>query len=147
MAAGRRPLREPGCARMSCVVTGYWRSGRRLQGVPGLLDAPHDGSATGREARPERCLVRKLGRGFLVAASDIEWLQAAGNYVNLRVRGRDYPLRSTIAGIAAQLDPDRFVRIHRSYIVNLDTVASIEPLDSGDARVQDRKSTRLNSSH
>src|SRR3546814_4990152 len=75
-------------------------------------------------------LVRKLGREFLVAASDIEWLQAAGNYVNLRVRGRDYPLRSTIAGIAAQLDPDRFVRIHRSYIVNLDTVASIEPLRS-----------------
>src|SRR3546814_4494547 len=88
-------------------------------------------------------LVRKLGREFLVAASDIEWLQAAGNYVNLRVRGRDYPLRSTIAGIAAQLDPDRFVRIHRSYIVNLDTVASIEPLDSGDARVHLQDGTAL----
>src|SRR3546814_5669972 len=88
-------------------------------------------------------LVRKLGRQFLFVASDIEWLKAAGNYVNLRVRGRDYPLRSTIAGIAAQLAPDRFVRIHRSYIVNLDTVASIEPLDSGDARVHLHDGTAL----
>jgi DNA-binding LytR/AlgR family response regulator len=85
--------------------------------------------------RPERFLVRKLGREFLVAAADIEWLQAAGNYVNLRVRGHDYPLRSTIAGIGERLDPARFARIHRSYIVNLDQVASIEPLDTGDARV------------
>ena len=93
--------------------------------------------------RPERFLVRKLGREFLVAAADIEWLQAAGNYVNLRVRGHDYPLRSTIAGIEAQLDPERFVRIHRSYIVNLGQVTSIEPLDSGDARVHLHDATVL----
>src|SRR5690606_40014272 len=108
-----------------------------------LLDPPDDGSAAGKEARPERFLVRKLGREFLVAARDIEWLQAAGNYVNLRVRGRDYPLRSTIAGIAAQLDPGRFVRIHRSYIGNLDRIASIEPLDSGGARVHPAGGTAL----
>ncbi|WP_036135352.1 LytTR family DNA-binding domain-containing protein [Luteimonas mephitis] len=125
------------------VDHGYRWFWRRLQGEARLLDPPDDGSATGREARTERFLVRKLGREFLVAANDIEWLQAAGNYVNLRVRGRDYPLRSTIAGIAAQLDPDRFVRIHRSYIVNLDTVASIEPLDSGDARVHLHDGTAL----
>src|SRR5690606_20723405 len=83
----------------------------------------------------ERFLVRKLGREFLVAASDIEWLQASGNYVNLRVRGHDYPLRSTLGGIAARLDPERFVRIHRSYMVNLNCIGSIEPLDTGDARV------------
>src|SRR3546814_16674860 len=81
---------------MGIVDHGYRWFGRRLQGVARLLDPPDDGSATGKETRPERFLVRKLGREFLVAASDIEWLQAAGNYVNLRVRGRDYPLRSTI---------------------------------------------------
>ena len=51
--------------------------------------------------RPERFLVRKLNREFLIATDDIEWLQASGNYVNLRVAGRDYPLRSTIAAIEA----------------------------------------------
>ena len=116
---------------------------RRWQGEASLLTAPEEGPALERVERPERLLVRKLGREFLVAAADIEWLQAAGNYVNLRVRGHDYPLRSTIAGIETQLDPERFVRIHRSYIVNLGQVASIEPLDSGDARVHLHDATVL----
>ena len=85
--------------------------------------------------RPERFLVRKLGREFLIAAKDIEYLQASGNYVNLHLRGRDYPLRSTIAGVEERLDPARFQRVHRSYILNLDHLASIEPLDTGDARL------------
>ena len=85
--------------------------------------------------RPERFLVRKLGKEFLVAANELEWLQAQANYVNLHVRGRDYPLRTTMAMIEAQLDPTRFVRVHRSYIVNLDCIDRIEPLDTGDARI------------
>jgi len=117
------------------TIEGYRLLMRRLQGEASLLSAPDDGLPLEPVERPERFLVRKLGREFLVAANDIEWLQAAGNYVNLRVRGHDYPLRSTIAGIEAKLDPARFARIHRSYIVNLDQVASIEPLDTGDARV------------
>ena len=73
---------------------------RRLQGEASLLAAPDDDAPPLEPVeRPERFLVRKLGREFLVAAADIEWLQASGNYVNLRVRGRDYPLRSTIAAI------------------------------------------------
>lgn len=116
---------------------------RRLQGEASLLGTPDEGPPLEPVERPERFLVRKLGREFLVAAIDIEWLQAAGNYVNLRVRGHDYPLRSTIAGIEAKLDPSRFVRIHRSYIANLDQVASIEPLDTGDARVHMKDGSAL----
>jgi DNA-binding LytR/AlgR family response regulator len=56
--------------------------------------------------------------------------------VNLHVRGRDYPLRATMAGIEGRLDPERFVRVHRSHFVNLDYLAEIEPLESGDARLQ-----------
>ena len=60
------------------------------------------------------------------------------------MRGHDYyPLRSTIAGIESRLDPRRFARIHRSYLVALDHVSSIEPLDSGDARVHLRDGTVL----
>ena len=116
---------------------------RRWQGEASLLDVPDDGLPVESVDRPERFLVRKLGREFLVAANDIEWMQASGNYVNLRVRGHDYPLRSTIAGIEAKLDPDRFVRIQRSYIVNLDQVGSIEPLDTGDARIHMRDGSNL----
>jgi len=117
------------------TIEGYRLVLRRMQGEASLLGAPDDGLPAELAERPERFLVRKLGRDFLVAANDIEWLQASGNYVNLRVRGRDYPLRSTIGGIEAKLDPGRFARIHRSYLVNIDRIASIEPLDTGDARV------------
>ena len=116
---------------------------RRWQGEASLLAEPDEGPPLEPVDRPERFLIRKLGREFLVAANDIEWLQAAGNYVNLRVRGHAYPLRSTIAGIESRLDPRRFARIHRSYLVALDHVASIEPLDSGDARVHLRDGTVL----
>lgn len=117
------------------VVGGYRLLLLRLQGEARLLDAPDEGSAVGPLERPERFLVRKLGKEFLVAASDIEVLQASGNYVNLRVRGRDYPLRSTMAALEPRLDPGRFVRVHRSYMVNLDCIVEIEPLDTGDARL------------
>jgi hypothetical protein len=122
---------------------GYRWFWRRLQGEVRLLDPPEDMPAPVAGERPERFLVRKLGREFLVSVDELEWLQAAGNYVNLRVRGHDYPLRSTMATIEAQLDPARFARIHRSHIVNLDLVASIEPLDTGDARVHLRDGTVL----
>ncbi len=125
------------------VIEAYRFLMRRWQGEASLLDVPDEGPPLEPVERPERFLVRKLGREFLVAASDIEWLQAAGNYVNLRVRGHDYPLRSTIAGIEAKLDPARFARVHRSYIVNLDQVVSIEPLDTGDARIHLKDATVL----
>lgn len=116
---------------------------RRMQGEARLLDPSDEDVPAQPMERPERFLVRKFGRDFLVAARDIEWLQASGNYVNLHLRGRDYPLRSTMAGIEARLDPARFARIHRSFMVNLDQVVSIEPLDSGDARVHLRDGGQL----
>lgn len=124
-----------GYAMIVSIIEGYRFVVRRVQGEASLLGRPDEGEPVEPVDRPDRFLVRKLGRDFLIAADDIEWLQAAGNYVNLRVRGHDYPLRSTLAGIEGRLDPDRFVRVHRSYIVNLVRLASIEPLDSGDARL------------
>lgn len=125
------------------VMEGYRFVMRRWRGEVSLLSAPDQGPPLEPVDRPERFLVRKLGREFLIAASDIEWVQAAGNYVNLRVRGHDYPLRSTLAGVETRLDPQRFVRIHRSYMVALPHVASIEPLETGDARVHLRDGTTL----
>jgi hypothetical protein len=112
----------------------------RLQGEARVLD-PQEPAAGAQAApaaatRPERFLVRKLRKEFLVAASDIEWLQAQGNYVGLHVNGHDYLLRSTLGDFLQQLDPARFVRVHRSYAVNLDRIAEIEPLEAGDARLR-----------
>lgn len=119
---------------------------RRSQGevsIPDALSAGAEALSSPPSPRPERFVVRKLGKDYLVAATDIEFGMAAGNYVNLRVGGKDYPLRSTIAGLESALDASRFVRIHRSVIVHLDHIAHIEPLESGDARVVMRDGTVL----
>lgn len=83
----------------------------------------------------ERFLVRKLGKEFVVKTDHVEWLEAAGNYVNLHVGERTYPLRATMAKLMDSLEPKGFVRIHRSYGINLDFVESISPLESGDCTV------------
>jgi hypothetical protein len=115
----------------------------RAQGEARLLDLPDEGPPVEEVERPERFLVRKLGKEFLVAASDIEWLQASGNYVNLRVRGHDYPLRTTMAALEPRLDPNRFIRVHRSYMVNLDRVVEIQPLEAGEARLSMTDGSRI----
>ena len=79
--------------------------------------------------------MHKLGRRIFKAAAHIEWVQAAGNCADLHVRVRFNPWCRTLAELQARLDPARFVRVHRSHLVNVDRIASIEPLDSGDARI------------
>jgi DNA-binding LytR/AlgR family response regulator len=132
-------LKDARAYALTLVVVAFYRLLLlRLQGEARLLDAPDAGPPVEPIERPERFLVRKLGKEFLLPAAEVEWLQAWGNYVNLRVRSHDYPLRTTMAAIESRLDPARFVRVHRSYIVNLDCVQEIEPLDSGDARARMR---------
>ncbi|MFS2205456.1 LytTR family DNA-binding domain-containing protein [Variovorax sp. Varisp36] len=131
------------------IVFGIWAYRLfmlRLQGEARVLDAPEapaeqkgaapaEPEALSPPVRPERFLVRKLRREFLIAATDIDWLQAEGNYVGLHVNGHDYLLRATLTDFLAQLDPVRFVRVHRSHAVNLGRIKEIEPLDGGDARL------------
>jgi hypothetical protein len=121
------------------LIEGYRFIVRRMAGEARWLDAPPDDlpGASDRDAAtyPERFLVKMLGREFLVPAADIDYAQAAGNYVNLVVSGREYPLRSTMKSLVDRLDPARFRRVHRSYLVQIDRVTQIEPLEGGDARL------------
>ena len=122
------------------VVLGYNLLLWRLQGEASLLQPADDPPSPPPEPEPEpeiaeRFLVRKLGKEFLLPAAEIEWVQACGNYVNLHRRGHDYPLRSTLAAIEKRLDA-RFVRVHRSWLVNLALVDAIEPTEAGDATVR-----------
>lgn len=115
----------------------------RLQGEASLLVAPDEGVPAESTERPQRLLVKKLGREFLINIDDVEWLEAAGNYVNLHIAKRAYPLRETMANLAMRLDPERFIRVHRSFMVNLDQIAEIEPLEAGDARIRLKDGTRI----
>ena len=105
----------------------------RLQGEAGYV-----GDEEAEEAAPvsDRFLIKKFGREFLVRVRDIEWIEAAGNYVNLHVRDRVYPLRDTMTSISEKLGPQGFQRVHRSAIVNLDQVAEIVAFDTGDGEAR-----------
>ncbi len=88
-------------------------------------------------ARPplERFLVKERGRSSLVAVAEIDWIEAAGNYLKLHARSGTHLLRATMKEIEARLDPVRFARIHRTTIVNLDRVRYLEPWSHGDQLV------------
>jgi two-component system, LytTR family, response regulator len=93
-----------------------------------------------------RFVVRQQGRIAFVRTDDVDWIDAEGNYVRLHVGGRTHLVRDTMKAVESQLDPDRFVRVHRSAIVNVDRIASLEPYFHGEYVVTMRDGSRLTSS-
>jgi two-component system, LytTR family, response regulator len=83
----------------------------------------------------ERVVIRANGRVFFLKTSEIDWIEAAGNYVSLHVKKESYLLRETIGGMEAQLDPATFPRIHRSQMVNLDRIRELHHWSHGEYHV------------
>ncbi|MEQ1834595.1 MAG: LytTR family DNA-binding domain-containing protein [Candidatus Eisenbacteria bacterium] len=102
---------------------------RPRERVAGLLDAPRPDQPPGPLTR---FVVRDRGRFVLLPASDVDWIQAAENYVELHTAHATHLVRHTMKELASRLDPRHYARIHRSLIVRLDAVRDIQPGDSGD---------------
>jgi len=81
----------------------------------------------------ERIEVRDGERVRFVATADVAWAEAKGPHVQLHTRQGVFEIRDTLARLEASLDPRRFVRIHRSYIVNLSQIKELQPWFGGDA--------------
>jgi two-component system LytT family response regulator len=78
----------------------------------------------------------RVGEKFVVVRwQDVDWIEAADNYVKLHAGSKEFLLRETLASLEHHLDPERFVRIHRSAIVQVDRIAEIHPATHGDADV------------
>ena len=75
----------------------------------------------------DRLVVRSGGRIFFIRTDEIDWVDAAGNYVRLHVKGDAYLCRETMSAMEARLDAAQFVRIHRSHIVNADRIKELQP--------------------
>jgi two-component system LytT family response regulator len=104
-----------------------------------------------QKAQPDAGYATRFGvrRGDLVRflkAAEIDWLDAAENYVRLHACGTAYLLRSTIGAFEERLDPSQFMRVHRSAIVNLDRVQRVEPFTHGEFVLVMADGTRLRSS-
>jgi two-component system LytT family response regulator len=98
-----------------------------------------------RRASPgrDRIMVKSSGRIYSVRTSDIDWCEAAGNYVRLHIGQQQHLVRDTMAHIEADLDPAQFVRIHRSAIVNVDRIQELQSSFGGEYVVLLRGGTRL----
>ena len=107
-----------------------------------LLQSLEKARRTGRAAAPvsaiseslrapgeyaTRVVVRDGPRVHVIPAGDLEWARAEDDYVRVCAAGREYLKSQTLASLAASLDPDRFLRVHRSYLVNVDRLRRIEP--------------------
>nr|MCU0256554.1 LytTR family transcriptional regulator [Vicinamibacterales bacterium] len=89
---------------------------------------------------------KSAGRVSFLKVDEVDWVEAEGNYVRLHVGAHSHLLRETMKNIESRLDPDRFIRIHRSTIVNTDRIKELHPLFHGEYAVILRDGTRLTAS-
>ncbi len=92
---------------------------------------------------PERFVLKNAGRVFFIKTSDIDWIEAAGNYVKLHTGKDAHLLRETMNKTEAKLNPEKFLRIHRSSLVNIDRIKELNPLFNGDYTVIMQDKTEL----
>jgi two-component system, LytTR family, response regulator len=91
----------------------------------------------------ERLVIKTAGRIYFLETNDIDWIEAEGNYVSVHSAKKSHLLRETISSLESQLDPKKFVRIHRSSIVRLDYIQELQPWFHGEYRVILRDGTQL----
>lgn len=102
------------------------------------VDAGLASLAAALRSRPRylsRVPVRTASRIVLVDMATVDWIEGADNYVRLHAGPREYLLRETLAGLERRLDPERFARIHRSAIVQIDRIAELHSASHGDMDV------------
>ena len=93
---------------------------------------PADPGAAAPAGRLDRFMVKRKDRTQFIRATDVDWIEADGNYVRLHVGAANHLVRGTIAACEARLDPRLFVRTHRRYIVNVERVKEVQPWFGGD---------------
>jgi two-component system LytT family response regulator len=122
----------------------------RLLDAPGparaVLDDALTRAAQRTPSRLERILVRDRGRIFPLAVNEIAYLKADAKYTAITARGQTFLVRIGISELEAQLDPARFIRIHRSALVNLDFVESMRADEQSQLSIQMRDGAVLTAS-
>jgi two-component system LytT family response regulator len=96
-----------------------------------------------RHSGLNRITVKRNGRILLLPARDIDWIEAEDNYVLLHCGEDAYILRQTLGNIQNRLDPDTFIRVHRSAIVNIEALKELQPGFDGTYGVELKNGTKL----
>ena len=129
------------------------RFAQALQRAKARLGEPGDGlgqrtlalleELRARASHLDRLVIKAGGRAFFLKTDEIDWVEAEGKYVRLHVGRESHLLREPIGTLEAQLDPRRFLRIHRSTIVNIDRIRELQPWFHNEVRVILRDGTEL----
>lgn len=83
----------------------------------------------------DRLMIKSDGKVLFVKKDDIDWLEAAGNYIKLHCGADTHMLRETMNGILTQLDASKFLRIHRATIVNIERIKEMHPWFNGEYKI------------
>jgi two-component system LytT family response regulator len=120
------------------------RARRLLESRPSTTPALERARTTLAPQQPiTRLFVRERGRILPVSVDEIEYLEAHDDYVMLHTEARKPLVRVRLRDLTAQLDPARFIRVHRSYTVNLDHVVALIPYDAGRLQVVLQSGTKI----
>jgi len=92
-------------------------------------------AAPARDLPLDRLVVKSGGSTRFVRVADIDWIEAAGVYANLHIGGKELLYRAALSELAERLDSVRFVRVHRSAIVNIESILRLEPISHGEFEV------------
>jgi two-component system LytT family response regulator len=91
----------------------------------------------------ERLVVKTGGRIIFLKTTEVDWIQADDKYVHLHTGSKSHLVRQTLGALETQLDPQKFVRIHRSAIVNTERIKELQPMFAGDYTVVLENDTKL----
>ena len=131
-AAARRRRDEAMDTRLSKLMNYLEHDTARAAATERAKAKPHD-----------RILVKSSGEIFFLKAEEIDWIEAEGDYMKFHVAGRAHLMRETMARLEVRLDDRRFIRIHRSTIVNIDRVRKLSPSFAGEYAVVLADGTKL----
>lgn len=116
---------------------------RQVSGMKQRLEALLEDIESRRSKYPERLVVKSSGRVVFLKVAEIDWVDAAGNYVKLHTGDETLLLRETMGRLEERLDPRQFLRIHRSTIVNIERIRELQQQFHGDYVVILKSGQRL----
>ncbi|RMH19114.1 MAG: DNA-binding response regulator [Acidobacteria bacterium] len=116
---------------------------RKIDGMRDQLMALLEDLDRKRSRYRDRLVIKSSGRVVFLKVADIDWVDAAGNYVKLHAKGESHLLRETMNRLERKLDPNLFLRIHRSTIVNLERIKELQQQFHGDYLVILKNGQRL----
>lgn len=120
--------------------------GRLRDEVRALIESVRSSRLESDSGYLQRLVVREAGRVFFLQCGEIDWMETAGNYVKLHAGPRTHLIRESMANLEERIDPDMFIRIRRSAMVNIDRIVDLQQIHDGRYLFRLADGTRLESS-